>query len=93
MRVHHTPLAIPYAVPSTTLRFFRATPGSVRISSIGARHFAAKLFKDGFASRPSPIRLVPEESCRRMSCCNSLGVAYANASHLDISYKAFQLLD
>src|SRR6266550_3049119 len=29
-----TPLAIPYAVPSTTFAVFRATPGSVSISSI-----------------------------------------------------------
>src|SRR5882724_6908781 len=45
-----TPLAIPYAVPSTTFPVFRATP--------------AKLFQDCFARTHHRFRFVPEKSCR-----------------------------
>jgi len=59
-----TPLAIPYAVPSTTLPVFSRHARQREDFFHGARHLPAKLFKDRFARAHHRFRLVPEKSCR-----------------------------
>src|SRR5467141_1710099 len=74
-----TPLAIPYAVPSTTFPVFRATPGSVRISSIVRGTCPPNFSRIDLLAPITDLVLFLKNPVGRRSCSSSLGVAYANA--------------
>src|SRR5437016_7244563 len=74
-----TPLAIPYAVPSTTFAVLRATPGSVSISSIVRGTCPPNLSMIALLAPITDFVLFRKNPVGRMSCSNSPGVAYANA--------------
>ena len=57
-----TPLAMPKPEPRTTLPVLRATPGSVRISSIVLRDFAVEILDDTFAGAHDGFRFVAKEA-------------------------------
>src|ERR1700687_1305590 len=85
-----TPLAIPYAVPSTTFAVFLATPGSVSISSMVRGTFPPKLSSNILLAAIIDLVLFLKNPVGRMSASNSEGVAYANASSVGyFLYKVF----
>ena len=58
------PTAMPKAVPSTTFAVFRATPGSVRSSSMVCGTWPVEFLDDFLARAHDRLRLVAEKACR-----------------------------
>jgi len=91
MSVHYNAAGNPRTPCQHHIGVFRATPGSVSISSI-VRGTSPPNFSTMALLAPIPTSFCFEKICGRISCSSSAGFAYANAFAFGYSCRRFRYL-